>query len=175
MKISKEIKSLRKRIKKLRWFGLNRKYNGPKWEQDVTESGFKYHMNDIAASIGISNIPEARQSVISQRSNSKRIIESVNNPNLIMPSWDESCSYWLFSMHVVGGRKKEFQNYLEENNISSSPVHFRNDLYSCVESFREKELQGVTSFDETQICIPNGWWLTEKELSHITTVLNLFY
>ena len=41
------------RIKKLRWFGLDRKFKGSKWSQDITESGFKFHMNNVNASIGI--------------------------------------------------------------------------------------------------------------------------
>ena len=77
-------------------------------------------------------------------------------------------------MHVLNGRKAEFAQYLTQNDISSSPVHFRNDLYDCTIQFQEQELPGVTSFDATQTSIPIGWWLTESELNHIVTTLNNF-
>ena len=159
----------------LRWFGLDRtKGQSFRCTQNITKAGFKYHMNDIAATIGICNIPEARESVTSQRSNSKKIIENVKNDNLILPEWDETCSYWLFSMHVKNGRKDEFTKYLEGRGITSSPVHYRNDLYECTKDFVEATLPGTTSFDLTQVCIPNGWWLTDDELNNIINALNEF-
>ena len=157
----------------LRWFGLDRtKSESFRCTQNITNAGFKYHMNDINASIGISNIPAARDSVDEHRMNSKFYIDNVNNPNLIIPTWDDTCSYWLFSMHVLNDKKQEFIKYLEENGISSSPVHFRNDLYSCVGDFIEDQLPGVTSFDKTQVCIPNGWWLNDDDRFYIVEVLN---
>ena len=159
----------------LRWFGLDRtKGQSFRCTQNITKAGFKYHMNDIAATIGICNLPEARDSVICQRFNTKMIIDSVYNDNLILPEWDDDCSYWLFSMHVKNGRKNEFIKFLEDNDISPSPVHYRNDFYECTSEFREGDLPGTTQFDATQVCIPNGWWLTTEELNHIIEVLNQF-
>ena len=156
----------------LRWYGLDRtKSQSFRCTQNITRTGFKYHMNDINASIGIANIPEARESVNLHRNNSKYIINNVYNDKLILPTYDDTCSYWLFSMHVLDDKKK-FASYLEENGISSSPVHFRNDKYDCTKQFEEGELYGVTSFDKTQVCIPNGWWLSHEDLTHIVDVLN---
>lgn len=156
----------------LRWFGLDRtKGQSFRCTQNITSAGFKYHMNDINATIGLCNIEGANQSVLAHRKNSKYIIDNVKNENLILPAYDETCSFWLFSMHVLDN-KPEFVEYLQENNIVSSPVHFRNDKYDCTLKFAEKELPGVTSFDKTQICIPNGWWLEESELMHIVATLN---
>lgn len=159
----------------LRWFGLDRtKGQSFRCTQNITKAGFKYHMNDIAAAIGICNVPSARDSVQQQRQNSRRIIDNVSNDNLIIPEWDENCSYWLFSMHVKDNRKNEFIQYLENLGISSSPVHYRNDFYDCTLQFRENPLPGTTKFDSTQVCIPNGWWLTEDELCVIISALNGF-
>jgi perosamine synthetase len=160
----------------LRWYGLDRTKNESfRCTQNIQKAGFKYHMNDIAASIGLSNIPEAKDSVLKHRENSNAIIDLVDNPNLVLPVWDTNCSYWLFSMHVLNNRKQEFMDYLKENNISSSPVHFRNDEYDCTKPYKEGELLGVSKFHDTQVCIPNGWWLEEKEVECIITTLNNFY
>jgi perosamine synthetase len=159
----------------LRWFGLDRTKNESfRCTQNITRAGFKYHMNDINATIGMANLDDAFDSVCMSRFNSFEIITRVDNPNLIMPYWDDSCSFWLFSMHVLNGRKAEFQKYLEANGIASSPVHYRNDLYDCTIRFAEGDLPGVTEFDQTQVCIPNGWWLTDEDLNHIIKVLNEF-
>jgi dTDP-4-amino-4,6-dideoxygalactose transaminase len=159
----------------LRWFGLDRTKNESfRCTQNITRAGFKYHMNDINATIGMANMNAAFDSVCQSRFNSFEIITRVDNPNLIMPYWDDSCSFWLFSMHVLNGRKAEFQKYLEDNGIASSPVHYRNDLYDCTIRFAEGDLPGVTEFDKTQVCIPNGWWVDDATLNHIIKVLNEF-
>lgn len=159
----------------LRWYGLDRTKNESfRCTQNIRKAGFKYHMNDIAASIGLSNIPEARDSVSKHRENSKHIIEGVNNPNLVLPEWDETCSYWLFSMHATNGRKQEFMDYLKDNGISSSPVHYRNDEYDCTREYKEGYLKGVSKFHETQVCIPNGWWLDSNQVEYIIETLNKF-
>ena len=157
----------------LRWYGLDRTKNESfRCTQNITQVGFKYHMNDVNASIGLANIPVAEQSVAASRANSCEYIIRVNNPLLTLPEWDDTCSYWLFSMHVRAGLKEHFTKYLADNGIASSPVHFRNDRYDTTIHFAEGPLPGVNSFTETQLCIPNGWWLTNDDINHIVKVLN---
>ena len=159
----------------LRWYGLDRTKNESfRCTQNITQVGFKYHMNDINASIGLANIDEAYLSVIASRGNSYKFIKNINNPLLTLPEWDETHSYWLFSMHVKPGLKDHFTAYLAEKGIASSPVHFRNDQYDTTMHFQEGELPGVDSFTDTQICIPNGWWLTIDDIAYIIDALNSY-
>lgn len=164
-----------KEARLLRWFGLDRtKSESFRCTQNIKTAGFKYHMNDISASIGISNISEARKSVLRSRKNSRYLIKNIKNDKIVLPKFDGTTSFWLFSMHVLNGRKKEFEKHLLDNGISSSPVHFRNDQYDSTAQFHEGDLPGVTSFTETQICIPNGWWLNQNDLDHIVSVIGKF-
>lgn len=157
----------------LRWYGLDRTKNESfRCTQNITKVGFKYHMNDVNASIGIANLPVAHKSVCKSRENSKHYINNISNPLLTLPEWDDTHSYWLFSMHVKAGLKDNFTKYLQDNEIASSPVHYRNDRYDSTIQFAEKPLPGVNSFTETQICIPNGFWLSNKDLDHVVKVLN---
>lgn len=159
----------------LRWYGLDRtKGENFRCTQNITRVGFKYHMNDVNASIGLANISEAKKSVISSRVVSLNYIDSVKNKKLVLPTWDDRCSFWLFSMHVLNGEKENFQKYMHENGVATSPVHFRNDRYDSTIKYAEGDLPGVDSFTETQICIPNGWWLSIKDCDKIITLLNDF-
>lgn len=159
----------------LRWYGLDRtKSQSFRCTQNIVKAGFKYHMNDISASIGIKNIPYARESVEIHRYNSKFLFENIKNKDILIPKFDENCSYWIFPLHVLNYRKDEFIKYMNANSISVSPVHFRNDRYDCTVEFKEFDLPGVDSFTETQVCIPNGWWLTADELDYIIDKVNEF-
>jgi dTDP-4-amino-4,6-dideoxygalactose transaminase len=75
-------------------------------------------------------------------------------------------------MHVKAGLKDHFTAYLTEKGIASSPVHFRNDQYDTTMHFQEDILPGVDSFTDTQICIPNGWWLSLDDVNYIIEALN---
>lgn len=157
----------------LRWYGLDRTKNESfRCTQNITRVGFKYHMNDVNATIGIENLPYARESVIASRLNSQHYCAHVSNPLLTIPEYSDTSSYWLFSMHVQAGLKDHFTEYLVQHGIASSPVHFRNDLYDSTLAFSEGPLPGVAGFTDTQICIPNGWWVDASGLDHITNTLN---
>lgn len=159
----------------LRWFGLDRTKGASfRCTQNIQQAGYKYHMNDINATIGICNLPEARDSVIKQRSNVQKLISTINNPNVVMPVFDETCSYWLLSIHVRNGLKDKFSAYLKENGIETSPVHYRNDTYDCTQQFSDGDLPGVNYFSQAQVCIPNGWWLTKVDIYYIAAVINSF-
>ena len=54
-------KSLYDRCKLLRWYGIDRdrNYKGCDFrlEHDIAEYGYKFHMNDINATLGLYNLP----------------------------------------------------------------------------------------------------------------------
>jgi len=159
----------------LRWYGLDRtKGQSFRCTQNITVAGFKYHMNDVSAAIGIENIPYARDSVLKHRSNSKFLIKNIDNKFISNSVWDENCSFWIHPIFIKNSKKEEFIEYLNKNRITCSPVHFRNDKYDCTIKYKEESLPGVDIFTETQVCIPNGWWLTKEDLEYIVRTVNAF-
>jgi dTDP-4-amino-4,6-dideoxygalactose transaminase len=156
--------------RRLRWFGLDRTKNESfRCTQNIQAAGFKYHMNDIAASIAIENIPCAKDSVVKHRENAKRYCESFSSIDYatVLP-FDDNCSYWIYSIVLNEDIDRDsFVEYLKNNGIESSPVHFRNDLYDCTVGFSEGRLAGVDYFSEYQINIPVGWWLEDCDVEHI--------
>lgn len=154
----------------LRWYGMDRRgSNSMRCLQSILEAGFKYHMNDVMASIGLSNIDLANDSVQKHRKNAAIYNEAFKDlTSISIPPPDPDCSYWLYSIKVEKGTKEEFSKYLADRGIASSPVHFRNDLYECTKEFKTKrELPGVEEFAQKQVSIPVGFWLSQEDLDHI--------
>lgn len=161
------------KAKLLRWFGLDRTKGASfRCTQNIQVPGHKYHMNDIAAQIGLCNLEEAEKSVNTQRTNSEFLWYAIKNKFITIPEKDINSSYWLFSV-IVENRDK-FISYLQENGIEASPVHYRNDEYDCTKQFKENSLPGTDLFSKTQVCIPNGWWLTDRDLVHIVEIVNSY-
>ena len=160
------------RIKKIRWFGLDRKYVGPRWEQDITESGYKFHMNNVNAIIGLEQMKHIDFIVNSHKKNGKLYDARINNPKIEKLRRD-SCaesSYWIYSLLV--DNKEKFKQHLTTNGIASDVVHMRNDHYSVFGDFKQQDLSGTDAFCNKMINIPVGWWLSDADLDKIVDVIN---
>lgn len=168
-------KSLYDRAKLLRWFGIDRETNSKEFrcEDDVKEWGYKFHMNDINATIGIHNFPHVIKDVIPKNiANANFYNEKFkDNPNitLLENSPDRQSSYWIYTIKVK--RRDDFIRYMKDCNIMVSRVHERNDKHSCVREFKTI-LPNLDILSKEMIAIPNGWWLTEEELNYIVECIN---
>ena len=176
-------KSLYERCKLLRWFGINRdkrNYKGKDFrlENDIAEYGYKFHMNDINATIGLHNLPHIPNLIKKMRYNGKYFDEKLKNvKDLKLMYTNPKCnsSYWLYSIRILNNRKQYFINKMKELGIMTSQVHNRNDINSCVAEFKEK-LPNLDILENELVCIPVGWWLEEKDLELIVkSIIDLMH
>jgi len=156
------------RAKLLRWYGIDRTIREGidlRCELDILEAGYKFHMNDIAATIGNENFKHLDEILDKHRENAKyydevfkgKIKFASENPN-------GKSSYWLYTIHV--DNRDELMQKLKEEGIMSSKVHSRNDTHTMFKAFK-RDLPGVESFNKTHLCIPVGWWVTEEDREFI--------
>ena len=172
---------LYERCKLLRWYGIDRdkrNYKGKDFrlENDITEYGYKFHMNDINATLGLYNLPHMNSILEKNRSNAAYFNEQLKNVNGIkLLNNNSKCNsaYWLYSLRVLNGKKFEFMEKMKEAGIMTSQVHNRNDINSCVEDFVEI-LPNLDIMEKELVCIPVGWWLTQENVEHIVSTINLF-
>jgi dTDP-4-amino-4,6-dideoxygalactose transaminase len=165
-------KELYDRAKLLRWFGIDRdkrNYNRTDFrlENDIAEWGYKFHMNDINATIGLYNLPHMNNLLEKNRNNYNYLYEQLKNiefVELFENKDDRKSACWLFTMKV--NRKNDFIEKMKENGIMTSQVHNRNDLNTCVSDF-VCELPNISELEKQMICIPVGWWLEQKDLDFI--------
>lgn len=163
--------------KKLKWFGYDRdatkdekgEWKGQRWNADIEdgEVGYKFNMNNINASIGISQMKHIDWILNKHKQNASIYVEEFKDfeliTNLSLPSKAESV-YWIFTLLVKLSEIKR-DLLLEKLNligIGAGLVHLPNDIYSAFKSFNT-ELPGVRIFSSSQISIPCGWWLEEKD------------
>ena len=160
------------RIKKLRWFGLDRKYQGSKWEQDIVESGYKFHMNNVNASIGLEQMKYIDNIIKAHKKNGKLFDENIDNPKIkkLRRDTKSESSTWIYTL-LVEDRNK-FKDYLQSNGISADVVHVRNDKYTVFKDFKRDDLPGADYFCSRMINIPVGWWLSNSDIEKIISVVN---
>lgn len=172
--ICSQLKSDYERIKLLRWFGINRSYTGNKWERDISEAGFKFHMNNINAAIGLLQMSHVAKIISAHQENSHYFDENICNQKITKLRVDHASvsACWVYTI-LVDDRIR-FQEYMSAKGIACDPLHFRNDKYTMFLKFRKAlgELPGVDHFSSRHINIPVGWWLTESQRDYIVETVN---
>jgi len=132
------------RLLKLRWMGISKdtwsreekdkKYS---WYYNVEEVGFKYHMNDIPAAIGLVQLQKLEK--MNQR---RKEITEIYNKGLKGLSWLETPiikPYAKPSYHnyVIKVQKRDQLNiYLQEKGISTGVHYIPNNHYEMYHQFR---------------------------------------
>jgi len=173
--------SLYDRCKLLRWFGIDRdkrNYKGKDFrlEHDIAEYGYKFHMNDINATMGLYNLPHISGLLKKMRANGRYFDEHLKNvAGIQLMKNNPKCNsaYWLYTIRVLNGKKLEFMNKMKKAGIMTSQVHNRNDINSCVKKFEEK-LPNLDILEKELVCIPVGWWLEQEDLEKMVTNIKLF-
>ena len=149
----------------LRWFGIDRSVS--RTEVDVKCVGYKYHMNNVNATIGLVQLDHISPIIERHVANGRFFDIALRGiPGLSLCAWDEQAepSYWFYT--VLAERRDDLQQYLSEHGIASSLAHKRNDLHSVFSSSR-CELPGLNSFYSKMLHIPCGWWVNDEDKEFI--------
>lgn len=158
------------RARRLRWFGLDRTLpREARFDAPQAEVGFKWHMNDIAAAIGIANLDRALRAVNQCRANAL-FYADVIGPHagasgppepLCLPPPDPTSAWWLYTVRVAD--RASFQRYMRRRGVETSEVHRRNDFVVAFANLvglpEPGELANLDAFASQQVSIPVGWWL----------------
>ena len=152
------------RARLLRWYGLDRRSKADfRCEQNIQEVGYKYHMSDIDAAIGLANIGHVRELIAAHVRNAGYYDHHLDGHVVKMP-WDVTSSWWLYTLLVED--RADFIAHMAERGIASSPVHARNDTHAAFH-FPNGPLPGVDVFASRNVAIPVGWWLSAADRRHV--------
>jgi GNAT superfamily N-acetyltransferase len=134
-------------------------------------------MNDINASIGLTNIVNIQENIDKCYNNGKYYNENLKNIGGIeLFNYDENTrpSYWIYTIKILNDRKNEFIEYMKNKNIVTSQVHARNDKHSCLQNSLCKDLRNLDLIETQIVSIPVGWWLSGNDLEYIITTIKEF-
>lgn len=164
------------RARSLRWFGIDREHRRENKlgiaDWDIIEAGYKFHMNDIAATIGLAQLPYLEELIAKRRSNAKFFSENLRETprvQLLEASDDRQSAYWLYTIRVHD--RPDFIRHLAQKGIAASIVHERNDVHSIFSNYNSAGLNALDEFSEEMVCIPVGQWVEEAERDHIVQVI----
>lgn len=160
----------------LRWYGIDRgaTTKDSRIEIDIHDWGYKFHMNDVAATIGIEQLKFIDYILTRHRQNAAyydKRFKGLKSVKPISTQANSLSSYWLYTLRVKN--RDEFRDYMTSKSVMVSQVHRRNDTHPVVKSFRTK-LPKLDQLEKEMICIPVGWWLTKIERDLIADLVVKF-
>jgi len=165
--------NLYNRSKLIRWYGIDRDSNRKDFrcEADIEEWGFKFHMNDVCATVGIENLKHASEIISKHQENAKyydAMLSNVNGVTLLNRHSDRESAFWIYSMLVDD--RDGFYKWMKECGIVVSQVHERNDKHTCVRDYSTP----LPTLDKTIgkiVSIPVGWWVTNEDREYIVNCI----
>lgn len=158
-----------------RWFGIDRASSpvnelGER-EYDLTDVGYKYHLSDYAAALGLANLDGFSERMTARRARVQQYRDGLRQvPGLthFVHQPDRESAYWLFGFHVEN--RLDFIRALRARGIASSVVHDgidRNALFGG----KRPELTQQRRFDDTQIHVPLHDALTAEQVAYVVAVI----
>jgi dTDP-4-amino-4,6-dideoxygalactose transaminase/predicted N-acetyltransferase YhbS len=169
---------LYRRAKLLRWYGIDRdarsKGTDFRLEDSIQEWGYKFHMNDINATIGISNLPYIADHLAHARHIADlydRELADIPGCRVLRERVNRKSAFWLYTISIVN--KRGFISYMKKNNVMVSQVHNRNDIHHCVSEYR-CELPNLDVLEKSMVCIPIGWWITDENAMEIVDLVKIW-
>lgn len=155
--------------KLIRWFGIDKKLN--RLENNIHLQGYKYHMNNVNAVIGLVQLDGIDHIINAHRENGRYFDDQLKNvPGVELLKYypGSESSYWLYTMKV--DNREGFVRKLAEKGIMASELHKRSDHHEYLNDFRVT-LPVLDRFYEKLVHLPCGWWLTSGDREKIVDTI----
>jgi len=152
-----------------RWFGIDR--HTSRTEVDVATIGYKYHMNNVTATIGLVQLPHMGAVIGRHIANGRYFDDALHGiPGLETCSWERQAepSYWFYTVLVE--RRGDFVRHLADRGIATSLAHKRNDLHTVFAASRTP-LPVLDAFYSRMIHLPCGWWVDDEDREYIASTI----
>jgi dTDP-4-amino-4,6-dideoxygalactose transaminase len=154
-------KELYEKGKLIRWFGLDKKMT--RLENDIQIQGYKYHMNNINATIGLVQLETIEELLQKYRTVGKYLdlnLKGVNELETVAHYPNSESSYWLYTLKV--DRRDDFVKMMTGNGFMASEIHKRNDLHTYLNDY-PTEMPNLDKFYSRLVHIPCGWWVSLED------------
>ena len=147
--------------KLIRWFGLDKKLS--RLENDIQIQGYKYHMNNVNATIGLVQLETIEELLQKYRTIGKYLdlkLKGLSGLETVVHYPNSESSYWLYTLKV--DRRDDFVKMMANNGFMASEIHKRNDFHTYLNDY-PTEMPNLDKFYSRLVHIPCGWWVTIED------------
>jgi perosamine synthetase len=177
-------KTLADKIRLLSWSGISsstwKRYGkdriAHKWEYEVKELGYKYQMNDLAASIGLQQFKQLKWHNSARKRVADRYYQSMDDIDwataLELKPFANSAHH-NFVIRVDKKMRNRLIEYLNSQGIAANVHYYPNHLYPMFKEFKTK-LPVTERVWQEMVLLPIFPDLTKKDQDKVIRALNNF-
>jgi dTDP-4-amino-4,6-dideoxygalactose transaminase len=141
---------------RLKWFGYDREEKQKHGDTDLKEAGYKYHMNDITAAIGLGNL--------------RSIDKIINHRNKLAKIYQ---SYGMFAhAWLAGGYTPQYDLFkakMADAGYEVGQHHYRNDKYTLFKKYKSV-CPMMHLVEKHYVFVPYHHKVTEEQAHDIGTL-----
>jgi dTDP-4-amino-4,6-dideoxygalactose transaminase len=169
-------------IRRKRVLGVDRKgqvgtaaSRGPGWRYEVATQGYRYHMSDVNAAIGLVQLGKADGFVARRRQIARRYDAELAGLDGIRPlavDYDESAPH-IYVIRVGGGLRDNLMSYLDQDEIETAVSYIPNHMQPF---FRRNGLalpETERAFDEI-LTLPLHCALSDEDVDSVIRSVRRF-
>ncbi len=160
------------RAKKLRWFGIDREAKkkadwrslvNHQMAMEIEEAGYKYHMNDMSAALGLVGLKHSDE-ILEYRKNLCNIYAEK------LPDYPKiyGGSHWLLA--ILSDRRDALMEYLRDNGVDCDVVQLRNDIFKVFGGKRQ-ELPNMNRLESKYLYLPLNCNITPEDVEYVTDII----
>jgi dTDP-4-amino-4,6-dideoxygalactose transaminase len=166
------------RLQQMRQLGIDRDaapvYRNPRaWDYDIVSIGFRYHLSDIHASIGLSQLRRVDEFVANRRAYCRLYSDCLRGVDgIVTPPFDSTeAAPFIYYVRVLNGGRKEMMARLRQDGIATgihfTPVHTKT-LYSAS---RAGDLSVTERVGEEVMTLPLHSFMREDVVRRIAGIV----
>ncbi len=172
-------------LRKRRWLGINKSTfdrtitdKGYHWYYEVEELGYKYHMNDINASLGLVQLEKLDGHVARKREIAKRYTEAFSKLGWIETpvekdyAWSATHNYCI---KVDADKRDALIEHMMNNKVTAGMHYIPNHLYKMYQPYMNGRSLPVTeSVWKKIVLLPMFPGLTDEQVTYIIETVSSF-
>lgn len=169
------------RIKKLRWVGISKDTfdrgagNSYDWFYDVTELGYKYHMNDIMAAIGLAQFEKLEWMNDRRRCFSEQYRKAFSGiPEIECPTVKDYMFPACHNFVIKVEKRDELRAHLMQKGITTGVHYYPNHLYKMYKPYY-RSLPNTESVWKKLMTLPLYPGITKDEIDMIIINIMEFF
>ena len=150
--------------------------NSRAWTYDVEELGFRYHMANTHAAVGIAQINKLPVIMSTRQATCQRYLTELNALDwIIAPDTDFSLiNPFLYYIRVLDGHRKSLREYMNKNGVDTGIHWTPGHEFSMFKECRRGDLTVTKKISEEILSIPLHSKMSEEDVSKVINVLKSF-
>lgn len=157
--LSCSLKGDYRRAKLLRWYGIDRETGKDNIDVDIKEAGFKYHMNNVTAAIGLAALPLLPKLKLKIKRLQNSYFEGLEGIPGVQPIGGTP-----FLIHTKNRDKLRLR--LADMGIDSGLIHRRNDIYTVFGGKRQ-DLPNMNRLEKNYLLLPCHYKMSLENIEFI--------